>query len=260
MSEVNRHDSDSGISHPKQPVSPEWKKDCKRNASGVMAASFTAGFAWIVASHTFIVLNNGRLIHPSTLGWPLYICIVIFAIGTYMYLSSEYEQLPLPWRKYAPVDHSAKDSLWFEKIEIKGSAPYGGDSDRFAMAAGPRLGNAGSSTLLVKIEKLSVSVGEKSATSDPDITFPLPPGRSQGVQSVPVDQIPSGAGNGEICYSVTYGPVSGYPVYRLTHKLSFNFSKPITAKLISRGDLTKVAVNALDIERSTEIVLPLPSA
>jgi len=255
--EIGSRSAASAISPRKQPVSAEWQKDCKRNGSGIMAVAFTAGFAWITASHTFIVLSNNRLVHPSSFGWPLYICIFVFILGLYIYIAAEREYFPIPGRKYTPVDQSTRASLWYDTMNVNWSTPYGQGSDKMAASVGVVFCNGNSSTpIVVTMEKLAINVEGIAPASDDasHITFTLLPGKSRTVQSSSAEKVPSGATQGEVYYSATYGPTSRYPLYRRTHKFSFRTSKPITLEAIANGfNGISVTTNDIELQTDTEI-------
>jgi hypothetical protein len=101
------------------PVSPSWQKDCRRNGAAIISLFRVALLAWITASQTFIVLNGTKLVHPSSLSWPLYICIAGILVGGYTFAAADHEWLPIPSRGFEKPDHRMKYSLWFREVVVE---------------------------------------------------------------------------------------------------------------------------------------------
>jgi len=82
------------------PVLPEWQRDCRRNGAAIVSLFLVALLAWITASQTFIVLEGSKLVHPSSLSWPLYVCLAGIAAGGYVFAAADRKYLPIPGREF----------------------------------------------------------------------------------------------------------------------------------------------------------------
>ena len=78
------------------PVSPEWRKEWRRNGAGLMTLATVAGAGYISACQTFVVLSNGKLTHPSWWSWPTWIFMTLVVAGFYTFLASYHDLLPFP--------------------------------------------------------------------------------------------------------------------------------------------------------------------
>jgi hypothetical protein len=242
-----------GANAPKErSILPEWKRECRNNGKGIMALFITAAFAWITGAHTFIVLSNGKLQHPSWLGWPLYVCIGGILVGAYTYLAATRIRLPIPGRQFAPIDHSARHSLWFEQVHI-GINVNSQAVDRVDGVVGIVFSNGHLSLpIIVHLEQIEASIcgfQVQDKLSPDNMTFVLLPGHKRQVSAPPIVGIPLGVLNGEVSYSVIYGAADGVLTYRQTHKLSFATSRAITIDDIP-DNLPKISFGYKDIESS----------
>jgi len=217
-----------------------------------MALFITAAFAWITGAHTFVVLNNGKLQHPSWLGWPLYVCIAGILVGGYTYLAATHARIPIPGRKFASIDHSAKYSLWFEQLSI--SINISNQAvDRVNGEVGIVFKNALSSLpIIVHLEKIEASICGVKVHDEPTsdaMTFVLPPGHERRASAPSIFGIPLGTLNGEAYYSVIYGTADRFPAYRQTHKLGFGTTRAVTIDDIP-DNLPRIGFGYKDIEPS----------
>jgi hypothetical protein len=218
------------------PVLPEWQRDCRRNGAAMASLFLVALLAWITASQTFIVLNGNKLVHPSSLSWPLYICLAGIVIGSYVFASADRRYLPIPGREFEKPDHRMKYSLWFQEVAIEW-LDYSDEPDTLYAQVGIWISNGGhESPIVVEVEKLNVEMnGIESPTSRSFLPLRLLPNQRKRFLSDRLDNVPHGNNSGTITYSMKYGPVSGFPVYRRTHKIRFQLRIPITPSLIRSG-------------------------
>jgi hypothetical protein len=237
-------------------VSPEWQRDCKRNGAGITTLFVVAALAWLTGSHTLIPLSNGKVIHPSWLGWPLYLCVAGIALGAYVYEAATHEKLWIPGRRYTPVDHSFRYSLWFDEFNPHiGIGVDGSEPGHLSATVGISFTNGGTAgPISVHMEKLQVTINGLAPLPNvflsPD--FRLLPDRSRRMSSATVNRIPPGPFNGELEYSVTYGPPIGFPVYRKTQRIRFQTSRPVTLEG-AKDDLTGLSVSYSVIEPEIDI-------
>jgi hypothetical protein len=93
------------------PVSPEWRREWRGHGGGLLTVAALAGAGYITACQTFIVLQNGKLTHPSWWSWPFWVFLFFAAVGFYIVLATYQDSLFMPGRE-RPIDHSTKYSLW----------------------------------------------------------------------------------------------------------------------------------------------------
>ena len=243
------------------PVSPGWQKDCRRNGAAIVSLFLVALLAWITASQTFIVLNGNKLVHPSSLSWPLYLCIAGVLLGGYVFAASGQSWLPIPGREYEKPDHRMKYSLWFQEVVVEWNTssrePY-----KINALAGIGISNGGNDTpIIVEVERLDVQLnGVTPTTSKYFFQLRLLPNQRKDLLSDLIDDIPRGNASGEIAYSLRYGPVSGFPVYRRTHKVRFQIRAPITSAMIRGGQVPGLTWTELEPEQDTDIYPPAPAS
>lgn len=218
------------------PVSPEWQRDCRRNGAAIVSLFLVALLAWVTASQTFIVLNGNKLVHPSSLSWPLYICLAGIVVGGYVFVSADRRYLPIRGREFEKPDHRTKYSLWFQEVTIEWH-DFSDEPDTFYAQVGIWISNGGrESPIVVEVEKFDVELnGVKSPTSRNFLPLRLLPNQRKRFMSDRLDNVPHGNISGTVTYSLKYGPVNGFPVYRRTHKVRFQLRMPITPSLIRSG-------------------------
>jgi hypothetical protein len=242
------------------PVLPAWQRDCRRNGGAIASLFLVALLAWITASQTFIVLNDNKLVHPSSLSWPLYVCIAGILAGCYVFAAADHKHLPIYGRQFEAPDHSMKYSLWFQGVEIEW-INYEDEPDTQYASLGIMVSNGGhGSPIVVEVERLDIEMnGVKPATVPNFIPLRLLPNQSKRFMSNRLDNIPHGNTAGIIDYSLSYGPVNGFPVYRRTHKVRFQMRKPITPNLIRSEGGPGLTWIELEPEVDIDIYPPPPA-
>ena len=244
-------------------VLPRWQRDRRRNGAGIVSLFLVALLAWITASQTFIVLNGDKLVHPSSLGWPFFICLAGIALGGYVFLAADNEWLPIPGREYEKPDHSTKYSLWFQEPTIEWLT-YSDEPEKLFAQVGILLRNGGrDSPISARIEHLDVELnGINSTIIRHSVPLRMLPGRERRFMSGRLDDIPHGNMSGAVSYSITYGPVSGFPVYERTHKFTLQVRMPVTPDLIRSGNIPGLTWAEVEPERDINIYpaeLPVPA-
>lgn len=241
-------------------VSPRWQRDRRRNGAGIVSVFLVALLAWITASQTFIVLSGNKLVHPSSLSWPLYICLVGIAFGGYVFLAADNEWLPIPGREYEEPDHSTRYSLWFQEPTIEWLT-YSDEPEKLYAQVGILLRNGGrDSPISARIERLDVELnGVNSTTTRHSIPLRMLPSQERRFMSGRLDDISHGNISGTVSYSITYGPVSGFPVYERTHKFTIQVRRPVTPKLIRSGDTPGLTWTDVEPELDNDIYPPGPA-
>lgn len=73
-----------------------------------MAGGVAIGGAWINSAHTYVVLSNSRLVHPSPWGVMFWICLAFVVVGIYLFTASYWERLWLPGRNKAASRHMGR--------------------------------------------------------------------------------------------------------------------------------------------------------
>lgn len=255
MTEPSQFVAESSTWNP--PISVNWRKDCRRNGAAIISLFLIALLAWITASQTFIVLSGSKLVHPSSLGWPLYICIAGALLGSYIFAAADRKWMPIPGREYEKPDHSLKYSLWFKDIAIEWLT-YSDEPDKIYALVGIWISNGGrNSPIVVEVEKLDVVLNGVTPTSSGNyIPLRFLPDQTKRFLSSRLDHIPHGNAAGEISYSLKYGPVSGFPVYRRTHKISFQLRTPIDPAVVKSGGASSWLWTELEPELDTDMNPP----
>jgi hypothetical protein len=255
--------ADRGATEPplwEPPVSPDWQRECRRNGAAIASLFLVALLAWITASQTFIVLNGNKLVHPSSLSWPLYVCIAGILVGAYVFAAADRRYLPILGREFEKPDHSMKYSLWFQDVAIEWWT-FSDKPDKVTAQIGIWISNGGrESPIVVEVERLDVEMnGVRSATSKGFIPLRFLPNQRKRFLSDGLDDIPHGNTSGTVDYSLRYGPVSGFPVYRRTHKVRFQMRKLITPNLIRSEGGPGLTWIELEPEVDTDIYPPPPT-
>ncbi len=238
------------------PVSREWRNEWRRNGAGLMTVATVAGAGYVSACQTFIVLSDGKLTHPSWWSWPFWLCLALAVTGFYAFLASYHDRLPFPGRERI-VDHSTKYSLGLQNVHINlriwtNESPEPGRND--AQTALEFVNGTQDKFLRAYLEDMNVTIAgippELNAYSSREIR--ILPRNSRLFRSPYVMRIPTGDNiRGEISYSIVYGPPSGFPAYRRTHKLGFN-----TRQILNPGIIDLGGVNWYDIEAEADEDLP----
>jgi hypothetical protein len=197
-----------------------------------MTVFVVAALTWLVTVHTPIPLGNGKLVHLSYLGWPLAFFAVGAGIGFYIFLAATQRWMPIYGRRY---DESSKYALTFNGMAIQWELSP--DFARLGARVALRLGNGGSTPIQVYIERLGVTINAIAATLDTPATrrLRLLPNQIRECRAPTLRDIPFGNVQGTMSYAISYGPVSGAPVYRRTHKIYFTVDEPITLAGIRAG-------------------------
>jgi hypothetical protein len=236
------------------PVLPDWQSDCRRNGAGIVSLFLVALLAWITASQTFIVLNGNKLVHPSSFSWPFYICLAGIVAGGYVFAAADRKYLPIFGREFERPDHRMKYSLWFQDVAIQWN-DFAAEPTTLYAQAGIWISNGGRDLpIVVEVEKLDIEMNGVRSTTNPE--FPplrLLPNQRKRFLSDRLDNLPHGNTSGIITYALKYGPVSGFPVYRRTHKVSFQLSKPVTPALIKSGATPGLVWTELEPEVDIDI-------
>lgn len=239
------------------PALPEWQRDCRRNGAAIVSLFLVALLAWITASQTFIVLNGNKLVHPSSLSWPLYICIAGILVGAYVFAAADRKYLPIPGREFEKPDHRMKYSLWFQEVTIEWH-DFSEEPDKLYAQVGIWISNGGrESPIVVEVERLDVEMnGVKASTSKNFLPLRLLPNQRKRFMSDRLDDVPHGNTSGIVTYWLKYGPVSGFPIYRRTHKVSYQLRMPITPGLIRSGGTPGLTWTELEPETDVDLYPP----
>ena len=238
------------------PVSQEWRREWRRNGGGLMTVATAAAAAYISACQTFIVLSNGRLTHPSWWSWPFWICLVIAAIGIYAFLASYHDELPFPGRERT-VDHSSKYSLGLQTVGLTvrrwtDDSPEPGRAD--ARISLMFVNGNNDRFLRAYLEKMDVTIAgialESNDYSCREIR--ILPRNSRLFWSPFIMNIPIGDNvKGQVSYSIIYGPPSGFPAHRRTHRIEFTSHGILTREIADIG-----GIDWQDLEAEADEDLP----
>ncbi len=208
------------------PVSQDWRKEWRRNGGGLMTVAAAAAAAYISACQTFVVLSNGKLTHPSWWSWPFWVCLIIAGVGIYAFLASYHDELPFLGRERT-VDHSTKYSLGLQGVNltIRKWTDDSPEPERLDARIALVLVNGNNDRFLrAYLEKMDVEIsGIKPESNDYSCReIRILPRNSRFFWSPFVMNIPVGDNViGQVSYSIIYGPPSGFPAYRRTHKIVF---------------------------------------
>jgi hypothetical protein len=190
-----------------------------------MGIAALAGGGWLSASQSFVTLGkDDQLVHPSPIGWPLLVCGIAFLLAAYAYVSTYWLWL-LPAR-VRPVDHSAMYGLAMIGFSPTLAVPKD-DPAAFILKLGVMFYNASPVVISYEVERMTVSIaGEEQ---DPGAAQWLTtggrllPGHGRAFNYHPLSVSPrSEEYVGEMYYRASYGPISGSPRYRKTHRFEFN--------------------------------------
>jgi hypothetical protein len=248
------------VPHPWSPsVSPSWRKECTRNGAAIASLFIVALLSWVTASQTFVVLRGSKLVHPATLSWPLYVCLGGIAIGGYVFAGGHWKRIPmLGLREWEKPDHRMKYSLWFQDVSIEWHNLLDKPESLNAQV-GVWISNGGqNSPIVVRLERMDIEVNNVRWTANGDGYLPLRllPNQRKRFFSARIDNIPHGVVIGTITYSLRYGPVSGFPEYRRTHRVRFQLREPITPPLIRSNKVVGWTWTELDPEVDIDINPP----
>jgi len=147
-----------------------------------------------------------------------------------------------------------KYSLWFQEVTIEWHT-FSEEPDTLYAQVGIWISNGGhGSPIVVEVEKLDVEMnGVNSPTSKNFLPLRLLPNQRKRFMSDRLDNLPHGNTTGVVTYSLKYGPVSGFPVYRRTHKVRFQLRMPITPLLIRSGVAPGLTWTELEPEVDTDV-------
>jgi hypothetical protein len=221
-----------------------------------MTVAAVAAAGYISACQTFVVLSNGKLTHPSWWSWPTWIFLTLATAGFYTFLASYHDFLPFPGRE-RPVDHSTKYSLGLERVDINlmvwtdSSAEPGRYDAQVVLVL---INGTQDKYLRAYLESMSVSIAgitpQDEAWSTREVR--ILPRNSKSFRSPHIIRVPTGDNiRGELSYSIIYGPPSGFPAYRRTHRLAFN-----TRQILNPGITDLGGVDWQDLEPEADEDLP----
>ena len=231
----------------RDPISDEWRHDWRRNGEAIMGVTTMAAFGWVTASQTFIVAQNGRLVHPPTWGWQLWVTMVVFGAGAYIWLSSHFDRLPM-WRT-RQVDHSAMYTLALVSVMPQFNRPPA-QPGVVEVRSYLEFKNAGPVILQMQPVHLAHTVNNQAPPRLPKDMFAvrLLPGQSKGVSILPAigKWVEGDELYGVVEYRVRYGPVGGHPSYLRTHKVAWR------AKILN-GTQAQID-NWVDVEPEVDVI------
>lgn len=181
-------------------------------------------------------------------------------LGGYIFAAADSSWIPIPGREYEKPDHSTKYSLWFQEPVIEWHT-YTDEPDKIFAQVGIWISNGGrEAPIVAEVETLVIELnGIVSPTSKNYIPTRLLPNQRKRFLSDRLDNIPPGNTSGEISYSLKYGPVSGFPVYRRMHKIRIQLRMPITPDLIRNGLAPGMVRTELEPELDTDVYPPPPA-
>jgi hypothetical protein len=141
------------------------------------------------------------------------------------------------------------------------SGTYTDEPDKIFAQVGIWISNGGrEAPIVAEVETLVIELnGIVSPTSKNYIPMRLLPNQRKRFLSDRLDNIPPGNTSGEISYSLKYGPVSGFPVYRRMHKIRIQLRMPITPDLIRNGLAPGMVWTELEPELDTDVYPPPPA-
>lgn len=238
------------------PVSQEWRREWRRNGAGLMTVATVAAAGYVSACQTFVVLKDGKLTHPSWWSWPFWVCLLLAAGGFYTFLASYHDRFPFPGRE-RPIDHSTKYSLGLQSVSlgIRIWSMESPEPGRYDVQVVLDLVNGTQDKFIrAYLENMSVTVAGIAPEFDIYSTreIRILPRNIRGFRSPYIMKVPMGDNiRGELSYTIIYGPPSGFPAYRRTHKLIFN-----TRQILNPGITDLGGVDWQDIEPETDEDLP----
>lgn len=238
---------------PEWPISSEWRKESRRLGGGMMAGSALAGLGWVSATQSFVTLDNGELAHPSFWQWPAWICVAGLVAGSYLWLATYLDALPMFGRERT-VDHSSLYSLALKDMRVEVSPPDA--SGLLGCRIGVLLLNGGPSIIEYTRESMDVTI---AGVTNPNPSFITDSGRllpkQEKLYRYPfITNIPDAPViEAEVGYVFEYGPPSGHPRYRRHHRVRVT----ISTYSLTAGPTEPRLVDWMDLEPETdEIVTP----
>ena len=200
------------------------------------------------ATATNYLSPNGRITYRSPWGIVVIGCGVLILIGLYVILSTIYDRLWMPGRRYEPIDHSARYSLWFNGLSITWAVSLNAGELLDARVA-LILSNGDDKPIQAHVEKLDVVIKNVSPKDAMYLTedIRLLPGHSKLFWTGWIRGIPQGEIYGQISYEITYGFPAGWPVYRRTHKVQFNESLPIITEQVAANNVDHIRIDWQDV-------------
>ena len=243
------------------PPSREWRKDTRRGGYATMTLAVLVGYTWISASQQVVVLANGQTRHAASWwGWPLVSSAVLLLAGAYVVLATYFDRWPILGREWTEVDHSTRYALWFQGLDLSWSLPNDrpGMIDVIITMIVSNGGNAGS--IRAHFEKFLVELnGLKPADTESgtrDLRLLPSETKTRFFRLGLMQGLSQGTMEGALEYSILYGPPTGFPMYRRTHKLNFWETFPITQDMIRTGNFGQAKILWADIEPEQDIDVP----
>jgi hypothetical protein len=218
--------------------------------------SFIAALAWLTGANALVALSNGKVIHAPYVSWPLILILIGIAVGVYSYLAASHEWLPIPGRRRAEIDHSFRYSLLFISPALRFEL-YDDDINALGVQAGIKLGNGFTKPIQVYLEHLEVTInGIKAASYGGAVRkLRIMPNQVREFRVPTLRDFPQGYFNGEVDYSVLYGPLDASTVYRHRHK----FLCYVTGVRVTAADMRASGYGAndwIDIEAENDTDMP----
>jgi hypothetical protein len=214
-----------------------------------------AALAWLTGSNALVPLSNGRIIHPSYVGWPFILMLLGIILGGYIYAAAGHESLPIIGRRRTEIDHSFRYSLIF--VEAVLNFELGGaDQGILGCRVAVRFTNSFNKPIQVYLEDLELNAN--GVESGPYLSkvrlMRLMPNQFRQFYSPTIPSIPQGYFVGIVKYSVLYGPLDSSTVYRHRHE----FELHVTGTKVTIADLQKNSSGCqwYDIEAEVDIDMP----
>jgi hypothetical protein len=196
----------------------------RRLGGGIVVTSLILTGGWFSASQSFVTKQNGQLVHPSPYTWFFWLLVFGIGAGVYITASTTWEWLlPAKWR---PVDHSTMYSLAMEDAVININMNKN-KLVSVGVKPGIQLINGGPGVIQYKIESMNAQASGKTVDNPVFLTAGkrLLPGHRQTYFFPMILDVPiTSPIMGTLEYVATYGPPSGTPRYRRTHKIGFALS------------------------------------
>ena len=239
-----------------RPVSPTWQKECRRFGGWLSGASFVAALAWLTGANAVVPLSDGKVIHASYVGWPLALMVIGVVVGIYIYLAASNERLPIPGRARVGIDHSYRYSLVFKGVSIRFQF-NDDDADALGASIGVEFSNSYGKPIQMYLEHLDVTINGVVAGPYAGAVrkIRIMPNEVRSFRSPIVQNISQGYFNGNVKYSVLYGPLDASTIYRHTHQ----FECTVTGVRVTVYDLKKSGPGGsewTDLEPETDSDMP----
>lgn len=214
---------------PRRAISPEWRDDMRKIAAGMVGLFGTALFGWLAATQTFVVEQAGKLVHPSAVGWELYVCVVGIAAGVWLGLATWHPWLPLPFIKRR-VDHSSRYSVVLDGVKLSVGFPsppsQHGVPNPIEVLARLRIVNRGPVPIEVHSTHVAMSIMGETSSVDGST---MPAVRLMPYQDRLIGIAEPAKGNwygqrlqGEIAYRLRYWPLGRRETsYTRTHRVKW---------------------------------------